>query len=46
MPASARLPSGRRVDELCGQPEQKKGLRCWSADSVTAAIEAAETRER
>jgi hypothetical protein len=25
MPASARLPSGTRVEVLCGQPEQKYG---------------------
>jgi hypothetical protein len=46
MPARAREPSGRRVEVLCGQPEQKNGLRSWSDDSVTAAIEAAETRAR
>ena len=46
MPARARLPSGTRVEELCGQPEQKKGLRCWSELSVTAAMEAADTRAR
>ena len=39
MPAKARLPSGRRVDRLWGQPEQKVGtrsvlkLRCESACS-------------
>ena len=27
MPARARLPSGTRVERLCGQPEQKPGLR-------------------
>ena len=27
MPAVARLPSGTRVDVLCGQPEQKYGWR-------------------
>ncbi len=27
MPASARLPSGTRVERLCGQPAQKPGLR-------------------
>ena len=27
MPASARLPSGTRVEVLCGQPEQKYGVR-------------------
>ena len=27
MPAIARLPSGTRVDVLCGQPEQKNGVR-------------------
>src|SRR5258708_35720481 len=27
MPAIARLPSGTRVDVLCGQPEQKYGVR-------------------
>ena len=27
MPASAREPSGTRVEVLCGQPEQNKGLR-------------------
>ena len=28
MPAMARLPSGSRVEVLCGQPEQKNGVRC------------------
>ena len=28
MPAVARLPSGTTVDVLCGQPEQKYGMRC------------------
>ncbi|MDT4843295.1 hypothetical protein FQZ97_772220 [compost metagenome] len=27
MPASARDPSGTRVEVLCGQPEQNQGLR-------------------
>ena len=27
MPAIARLPCGRRVDVLCGHPEQKNGVR-------------------
>ncbi|MNK68906.1 hypothetical protein D3C87_882850 [compost metagenome] len=27
MPATAREPSGTRVDVLCGQPEQNQGLR-------------------
>ena len=27
MPAIARLPSGTRVEVLCGQPEQKYGVR-------------------
>ena len=27
MPAMARLPSGTRVEVLCGQPEQKNGVR-------------------
>ncbi|KAG0920036.1 hypothetical protein G6F31_020894 [Rhizopus arrhizus] len=27
MPAMPREPSGRRVDVLCGQPEQNQGLR-------------------
>src|SRR5690348_6995074 len=27
MPANARLPSGTRVEVLCGQPEQKYGVR-------------------
>ena len=27
MPASARLPSGTLVEVLCGQPEQKYGVR-------------------
>ena len=27
MPATARLPSGTRVEVLCGQPEQKYGCR-------------------
>ena len=31
---------------MCGQPEQKNGLRTWSAPSVTAAMDAAETRFR
>ena len=30
------MPSGTTVDELCGQPEQKYGVRC--AASVAAAI--------
>ena len=46
-PAMASLPSGTRVDVLCGQPEQKNGLRCWSADSVTARVALLEAlRER
>jgi len=28
MPAIARLPSGSLVEVLCGQPEQKNGVRC------------------
>ena len=32
MPASARLPSGTRVEVLCGQPEQKYGVRANGID--------------
>ena len=46
MPARAREPSGRRVEVLCGQPEQKNGFRTCSAPRVTAAMLAAETRVR
>ncbi|KAG0730805.1 hypothetical protein G6F23_015931 [Rhizopus arrhizus] len=35
MPATARDPSGTRVDVLCGQPEQNQGLR--SSTSVGRA---------
>src|SRR3954469_11185840 len=31
MPAKARLPSGTLVEELCGQPEQKYGVRATRA---------------
>src|SRR3954471_21081278 len=31
MPANARLPSGTLVDVLCGQPEQKYGVRVIGA---------------
>ena len=36
MPASARLPSGTRVEVLCGQPEQKYGARCVLASGTSA----------
>ena len=44
MPAYAREPSGTTVDELCGQPEQKYGVRstvrrgCASARSLASMI--------
>ena len=38
MPAVARLPSGRRVDVLCGQPEQKYG---WRTSSIFGFASAA-----
>ena len=34
MPATAREPSGTLVDVLCGQPEQKCGLRSASTNGV------------
>ena len=37
MPASARLPSGTRVPVLCGQPEQKYGVRSIAGFSGTRA---------
>ncbi|MFK4628400.1 hypothetical protein ABIF02_000927 [Bradyrhizobium elkanii] len=37
MPAMARLPSGILVDELCGQPEQKYGVRCSFAVPTPSA---------
>ena len=36
MPASARLPSITRVERLCGQPEQKPGIRTGPGAAGTA----------
>ncbi len=35
MPAKARLPSGTLVEVLCGQPEQKYGVRLIGDDACT-----------
>ncbi len=45
MPASAMLPSGRRVDRLCGQPAQKNSVRAWVA-RVGLAVGSGATRPR
>ena len=37
MPAIARLPSGILVEVLCGQPEQKYGVRCSFAAPMPSA---------
>ncbi len=37
MPAMARLPSGILVEVLCGQPEQKYGVRCSLAAPMPSA---------
>ena len=37
MPAMPWLPSGTTVLVLCGQPEQKKGVRLASAGAITAS---------
>ena len=37
MPASARAPSGTRVDRLCGQPEQNAGGRTRPGAAVALA---------
>ena len=34
----------RPQEMMAAQPEQKKGLRCWSAARLTAATPAADTR--
>ena len=39
MPASATLPSGTRVPVLCGQPEQKYGVRSIAGFSGDARLE-------
>ena len=38
MPASAREPSGTRVEVLCGQPEQKCGVRSAGTIGVAGGL--------
>ena len=38
MPATAREPSGRLVDVLCGQPEQNHGLRSVTTRGLASAF--------
>ena len=46
MPASARLPSGTRVDVLCGQPEQKCGVRWIGITDFSSARSLASRKAR
>jgi hypothetical protein len=45
MPASARLPSGTRVEVLCGQPEQKYGVRLTPSAPLNGSFGGAEVRQ-
>ena len=44
MPAMARLPSGTRVEVLCGQPEQKYGVRATLGGGAASSFSLASRR--
>ena len=46
MPAMARLPSGTRVEVLCGQPEQKNGVRATLGGGAFSSLSLASRRAR
>ncbi len=46
MPAIARLPSGTRVEVLCGQPEQKYGVRATLDGGAARSFSLASSRAR
>ena len=46
MPAMARLPSGTRVEVLCGQPEQKNGVRATLGGGADSSFSLASRRAR
>ena len=46
MPAMARLPSGTLVEVLCGQPEQKNGVRATFGGGAFRSFSLASRRAR